>query len=300
MSKVVFSSIALRRIVRHDIVMSGARVVRGTVSGKPIVWNCNRGYGAQPSPVIAQSRRWDEALPLRWKRAFSGSAPKWKEVGKPTPKPVIESQQQEPELRESPYTIPNALTTLRLLSCPFLGWSVVNGHFELATGILVAGGFSDLLDGWIARRFNMKSVLGTILDPAADKAVMTTLVITLAWGGLLPLPLAVLILGRDVALSLSAFYYRYISLPEPKTFKRYWDFSIPSAEVRPTQISKYNTALQLLLMGVTTVSPLITMDISVPLQTLQFIVAGTTVWSGLSYVGSKTAVKILRTPKKLP
>lgn len=70
--------------------------------------------------------------------------------------------------------------------------------------------------------------------------------------------LAVLIIGRDVALSISAFYFRYISLPEPvskgknsmtlipmlneqppqKTFKRYWDFSIPSAEVKPTQISK--------------------------------------------------------------
>jgi phosphatidylglycerophosphate synthase len=93
----------------------------------------------------------------------------------------------------------------------------------------------------------MKSVLGTILDPAADKALMTTLVITLAWEGMLPrecsvippglppwfcevcamirwgkademmyqVPLAVLILGRDVALSISAFYYRYISLPHP-------------------------------------------------------------------------------------
>lgn len=76
--------------------------------------------------------------------------------------------------------------------------------------------------------------------------------------GHFPVSLAVLILGRDVALSISAFYFRYISLPEPvrhdarpaskfgvltlampqKTFKRYWDFSIPSAEVKPTQISK--------------------------------------------------------------
>lgn len=82
-------------------------------------------------------------------------------------------------------------------------------------------------------------------------------------------PLAVLILGRDVLLSLSAFYFRYISLPPPKTFARYWDFGIPSAEVKPTQISKYNTALQLLLMGVTTVSPLLGMDITLGLQGLQ-------------------------------
>jgi cardiolipin synthase len=82
-------------------------------------------------------------------------------------------------------------------------------------------------------------------------------------------PLAVIIIGRDVLLSLSAFYYRYISLPPPKTFARYWDFGIPSAEVKPTQISKYNTALQLVLMGVTTVSPLLTVDIGLGLQGLQ-------------------------------
>src|ERR1700722_15904773 len=69
-------------------------------------------------------------------------------------------------------------------------------------------------------------------------------------------PLAVVVLGRDVLLSLSAFYIRYTTLPHPvsspflfyrtiisfffseKTLSRYWDFSIPSAEVRPTDISK--------------------------------------------------------------
>lgn len=62
-------------------------------------------------------------------------------------------------------------------------------------------------------------------------------------------PLAVLILGRDVVLGLVALYYRYISLPGPKTLTRFWDFSLPSAEVRPTGISKVNTALQLGLVG---------------------------------------------------
>lgn len=98
--------------------------------------------------------------------------------------------------------------------------------------MLILGKRRAQLDGYIARRFNMRSVFGTILDPAADKTLMTTLVVTLAYKGLLPstsrlyvipqkltislpVPLAVLILGRDVALSLSAFYYRYISLPEP-------------------------------------------------------------------------------------
>jgi len=139
----------------------------------------------------------------------------------------------------------------------------------------------------------MSSVVGTILDPAADKALMTTLTVTLAMQGMLPVPLAVVIFGRDILLSLSAFYIRYTSLPPPKTFMRYWDFSIPSAEVRPTFISKVNTALQLGLMGATTISPLLPFEIALPLQGLQWGVATTTIWSGLSYVFSKDAVRIV-------
>lgn len=50
--------------------------------------------------------------------------------------------------------------------------------------------------------------------------------------------LAGIILGRDVGLAISAIYFRWISLPPPKTMVRYWDFSLPSAEVHPTTISK--------------------------------------------------------------
>jgi len=168
----------------------------------------------------------------------------------------------------------------------------------MASGILLYAGVTDWVDGYVARKWNMRTVLGTILDPAADKTLMTTLTVTLAMKGLLPVPLAVIILGRDVLLSFSAFYYRYISLPPPKTFARYWDFGIPSAEVRPTDISKLNTVLQLVLMGTTTVAPILPLDLSMQLLALQSTVAITTIWSGLSYVFSKNAVKILSSPNK--
>ncbi|QRW02976.1 sterol O-acyltransferase [Ceratobasidium sp. AG-Ba] len=207
------------------------------------------------------------------------------------------SNADKPTLRENIYTIPNALTASRILACPVLGWSILEGRYGVATGLLLYAGVTDWVDGYIARKWNMRTVLGTILDPAADKTLMTTLTVTLAMKGLLPVSLAVIILGRDVLLSISAFYYRYISLPPPKTFARYWDFSIPSAEVRPTDISKLNTALQLGLMGVTTVAPILPMDLSLQLMALQLTVAVTTVWSGLSYVFSKDAVKILTSNK---
>lgn len=81
--------------------------------------------------------------------------------------------------------------------------------------------------------------------------------------------LAAIILGRDVGLGIAAIYYRWISLPPPKTFSRYWDFSLPSAEVRPTTISKYNTVLQLGLIGLTTAAPLVAADMSTTLSVMQ-------------------------------
>ncbi|GAA5904348.1 cardiolipin synthase [Sporobolomyces salmoneus] len=220
-----------------------------------------------------------------------------------TPPPTPSSSSSEPPSsspsptltkHENIYTIPNALTLARILSCPLIGWYIVKGELGIATSLLFVAGVSDLVDGYLARKYNMGTVLGSIMDPAADKLLMTTMVISLTMRGMLPMPLAVLILGRDVLLILSAFYFRYASLPPPKTFKRYWDFSIPSASVHPTTISKYNTFLQLVLVGTTTVGPLLPFDIAMPLTALQWIVAGTTVWSGLSYVGSGKAIKYLK------
>ncbi|TFK29614.1 hypothetical protein FA15DRAFT_609621 [Coprinopsis marcescibilis] len=201
--------------------------------------------------------------------------------GEPTPNST------KPALRENIYTIPNILTASRIVACPVLGWAILDGNYAVATGLLVYAGFTDLLDGYLARRYNMSSVLGTVLDPAADKMLMTTLVVTLTMQDMLPLPLAVIILGRDVLLSLSAFWIRYTTLPSPKTWSRYWDFGLPSAEVKPTTVSKVNTALQLLLMGTTTISPILPISIGLGLQGLQWTVATTTIWSGFQYlVGS--------------
>jgi len=179
------------------------------------------------------------------------------------------------------------------------GWAILDGNYHLATGLLVYAGLTDLADGYLARRFKMSSVLGTILDPAADKVLMTTLTITLTMQDLIPVPLAAIILGRDVLLSLSALYIRYSTLPNP-TFSRYWDFSLPSAEVRPTTISKVNTALQLLLMGTTTVTPILPIDIGLQLHGLQWLVATTTIWSGLSYVFTQDAVRVVRNKSSPP
>lgn len=159
-------------------------------------------------------------------------------------------------------------------------------------------------------------MVGSVVDPMADKLLMTTLVTCLAVNGSMAAPLAVIILGRDVSLAVSALYYRYASLPAPKTMARYWDFSLPSAEVHPTQISKFNTFLQLTLLGTLLCTNLLHDTAAITsaaggfllsiqdvlggeagvknlVTGLSAIVASTTMYSGLEYTWKKDAVKIL-------
>ncbi len=236
---------------------------------------------------------------------------------------------------ENIYTIPNFLTFSRLLAAPVVGYLVLHDQHVWAVGLFVYAAVTDLVDGWIARRWKLQTVVGSVVDPMADKALMIILVGCLAVKGALPrefpsitqysfpllwiVPLthyykwlvwlATIILGRDVSLGIAAIYYRYASLPTPKTLVRYWDFSIPSAEVHPTTVSKYNTFLQLILIGSTLVLPVIT-DNMLPgtwssdgvhygVRGLQYVVAGTTLWSGASYVWRKDVVHILGTDEAL-
>ncbi|KAF2651373.1 hypothetical protein K491DRAFT_696498 [Lophiostoma macrostomum CBS 122681] len=217
---------------------------------------------------------------------------------------------------ENIYNIPNILTFSRLLATPAIGYLIITHQPLHAFNLFLYAGFSDLLDGWIARKWHLQTVVGSVVDPMADKALMTTLVTCLALNGSLSVPLATLILGRDVSLAIAAIYYRYASLPRPKTLARYWDFSLPSAEVHPTTISKFNTFLQLGLIGTTMCVALLQDPVAVNsaaggllqsvreslggeegvrsmVQWMSAVVASTTMYSGLSYVWTKDAVTIL-------
>jgi cardiolipin synthase len=202
---------------------------------------------------------------------------------------------------ENIYTIPNMLTIGRLFTAPVIGYLVVHHQTAWAFGLFALSCVTDLLDGYIARKYKLQTVVGSVIDPMADKALMMTLASCLAVSGDIPLYAAVVILGRDVLLGLSALVIRYKSLPPPKTFTRYWDFSLPSAEVHPTQISKYNTFLQMLYLGTSlmypavysTLDPEIAQLASSSLTVMGYVVTTTTILSGLSYVFSANAVKIV-------
>lgn len=210
------------------------------------------------------------------------------------------------DIHENIYTVPNALTFTRLVSAPVIGYLILHGQVTLALALFTYSCVTDFLDGFIARRWNLQSVVGSVIDPLADKMLMMICTVCLATTSEIPLYLATIIIGRDVCLGLAAVVIRYISLPAPKTFWRYWDFSIPSAEVHPTMISKVNTALQMLYLGSMMIKPVFLLYLSDHFgaettatflqftHVLEVTVACTTLWSGLSYAFSKKAVKFVK------
>ncbi|XP_069810792.1 cardiolipin synthase (CMP-forming) [Dendropsophus ebraccatus] len=202
---------------------------------------------------------------------------------------------ERPDLYENPWTIPNLLSMTRIGLSPVLGYLVVGEDFNLALGIFVLAGITDLLDGYIARNWaNQKSALGSALDPLADKILISVLYVCLTYANLIPVPLTVGIILRDLALIGAVFYVRYRTLPPPRTLGRYFNPCYATAQLEPTFISKMNTAVQLILVAASLAAPVFDYVDSVYLQALWCITAFTTVASGYSYYyyGQKT-VKVL-------
>jgi cardiolipin synthase len=87
---------------------------------------------------------------------------------------------------ENIYTIPNLLTASRLVLAPVIGYCILHDYHAWTLGLFAYAGITDLLDGWIARKWNQGTVVGTIIDPMADKTLMTVLTVALAIKGGLP------------------------------------------------------------------------------------------------------------------
>lgn len=99
----------------------------------------------------------------------------------------------------------NLLTLARALMVPVLVILLVYDRPRLALGLFVVAGLTDILDGFVARQFNQRSRLGTILDPLADKALLVCMFIVLSLPSLdaplrIPLWLTIVVLSRDILL----------------------------------------------------------------------------------------------------
>ena len=136
-------------------------------------------------------------------------------------------------------TLPNALTLLRILAIPFFAIAVWYGHHWQAFILFAAAWFTDLQDGFIALTFNQGSDLGAVLDPAADKLLMTTAFVLLAWrtqGMTAPIPVwvAILAIMRDLVIS----FYAFASVDR-----------LSDSKFHPSLLGKLSTAAQLLAVS---------------------------------------------------
>jgi cardiolipin synthase len=127
-------------------------------------------------------------------------------------------------------TIPNLITIVRLIIVPLVIVMIGQENWALAFLLFVAAGISDAVDGFIARRFDMRSEFGAYMDALADKALLVSIYVTLSIVGVLPGWLAITVVSRDLMI-VSAIIISWL-LRRP-------------VEIKPLFVSKMNTAAQI-------------------------------------------------------
>ena len=129
-------------------------------------------------------------------------------------------------------SIPNLITLGRILLVPIVVWAITSGQMRIAFLLFLIAGISDGVDGFLAKRFHMKSELGAYLDPLADKALIVSIYVSLGIAGALPIFLVILVVSRDIMI-ISAFMLSWlVGKPMP---------------IKPLMVSKANTVAQILL-----------------------------------------------------
>ena len=98
-------------------------------------------------------------------------------------------------------TIPNLLSFLRILGVPVFLMLILREHDGWAITVLALAGFTDYLDGKIARTFNLESRLGQLLDPVADRLYIVSTVLGLAWRDIIPWWLVLALAARELVMA---------------------------------------------------------------------------------------------------
>jgi cardiolipin synthase len=101
-------------------------------------------------------------------------------------------------------TAPNLLTLGRICLAPFLVSAILEDQFVLSFYLFIAAGLTDALDGLLARLLKQRTLLGSYLDPVADKLLLSTLFLVLMHKGLIPTRVTVMVFGRDVGILVVA------------------------------------------------------------------------------------------------
>ena len=176
-------------------------------------------------------------------------------------------------------TVPNLLTVFRMVLIPVFVSLLFYQRFLLALGIFILAGITDGLDGLLARRFNQKSQLGTILDPIADKLMLVTSFVVLSMRSVFPQPLpshlpvpfwvTVAVISRDVFILVGAAAINIVT-----GFRGF----------RPSMLGKINTVVQIFAIAIIIFAASIPYGTGYYLPTLYTTVFAFAVLSGAHYV----------------
>lgn len=113
-------------------------------------------------------------------------------------------------------TVPNVLSLLRLIGIPVFLWLLLVQHADgWAFTLLIAQGVTDFLDGKLARLLDQASRLGALLDPLVDRLYLVTTLVAFVARGLIPWWIALLLIARDLVLTVTLSVYRRRDLPPP-------------------------------------------------------------------------------------
>ena len=129
--------------------------------------------------------------------------------------------------------IPNYICIARILLVAPIVWLLVSRDYPMALVLIMLAGFSDGLDGFLARRFSWTTRIGGLLDPLADKLLFVSVFAALTWNGLIPLWLFAVVIGRDIVIVSGAVAYEMLIAP---------------VEPNPSRVGKLNTVMALLYL----------------------------------------------------
>ena len=180
-----------------------------------------------------------------------------------------------------PGDLPNLISALRILLILPIIVLLVREQFVSALVLFVIAAVSDVVDGYLARRYGWTSWLGGWLDPVADKSMQISVYMSLAWLTLIPVWLVVAVIIRDLVIVTGGLVYY---------------FRIEKVEAEPSWTSKINTAIQMLLVVVVLFDQGIYRLPDVWIDILIYVVLGSILLSGAGYVAtwSKRARRVTK------
>lgn len=166
-------------------------------------------------------------------------------------------------------TVPNVITIIRIIIVPVFITALIYGRYDYALILFTAAGFSDALDGFIARATKQKSRFGTFLDPLADKFLLITSFILFAVYDLIPKWLTITVISRDVIVVLGWFLLYVLS---------------HATKPEPSITGKATTVMQVLFIVYILLAVNFSDIVAPPAKWMFVSVAAITIISGLLYI----------------